>query len=199
MNSASFSPLANYTCEWYTEQDPFVKKMDKPFTFKVENTTSAPKACEKGKDKVTEKKSKTADAKWIQQVKTVYKTKTPGKNDPKEFTIEQKYTINGGANLNAVAYLTYYYEWVEGEPEEEEKEEETAPEGGHWRLVNVEDDSRLNGKDQGSTVTISGSGGHYSVHEEFMGAVLEWRKNNSGSGAYWVLLVKLRLRFQLRF
>ena len=380
----------NYTCEWYIAEDPFVKKMDNPFTFKVENTSSAPKACGQGKDKVTEKNSKTAKAKWLNQEKTVFKTNTPKKDDPRAFTIVQKFTISGGSNLDAVVFLSYDYEWVEGEMEEEEvkeeetppeeghwqlvktetddshrhfqaediygdknkttatinggsgiysmhvdwwgaitngkqftgkngfiykinrqfhggtpkqyytpgknfnlswvseelqaeslveempfnaksfdhypngslsllgydayllrknnnriacdakrtpdrmemnlgvvpakeaypkgfvicevvvldypsaaapgcfinnyyfyewvegePEEETAPEGGHWRLVNVEDDSRLNGEDQGSTVTISGSGGHYSVHEEFMGAVLEWRKNNSGSGAYW--------------
>ena len=178
----------NYTCEWYTEQDPFVKKMDKPFTFKVENTTSAPKACEKGKDKVTEKKSKTANAKWIHQVKTVYKTKKPGKNDPKEFTIEQKYTISGGSGLNAVAYLTYYYEWVEGEPEEEVKEEETAPEGGYWQLVKTEvDDSRAKRKDSSGTPEkklnpsgihkhngyVTGSNGQYTAFTEWW-AYADW-------------------------
>lgn len=163
----------NYTCEWYTEQDPFVKKMDKPFTFKVENTTSAPKACEKGKDKVTEKKSKTANAKWIHQVKTVYKTKKPGKNDPKEFTIEQKYTINGGSGLNAIAYLTYYYEWVEGEPEEEEKEEEIAPiTGGHWKLVRTNvgsEQGMISGSSEG--ISVHGGKGHYTAHVERDGIV----------------------------
>ncbi len=165
----------NYTCEWYTEQDPFVDKMDHPFTFSVENTTSEPKACQKGKDKVTEMNSKTADAKWLHQVKTVYKTNKPGKNDPKEFTIEQKYTISGGSGLNAVAYLTYYYEWVEGEPEEEEKEEETAPEGGYWQLVKTEaDDSHTTYKDKnGSNHVISGGAGQCHLHMDIVGGITE--------------------------
>lgn len=107
----------NYTCEWYIEKDPFVMKMDKPFTFKVENTTSAPKACSKGKDKVTEKKSKTARAKWLNQEKTVFKTNKPKKDDPRAFTITQQFTISDGADLKAYATLTYDYEWVEGEME----------------------------------------------------------------------------------
>ena len=114
----------NYTCEWYIEKDPFVMKMDKPFTFKVENTTSAPKACSKGKDKVTEKKSKTARAKWLNQEKTVFKTNKPKKDDPRAFTITQQFTISDGADLKAYATLTYEYEWVEGEMESANLEKE---------------------------------------------------------------------------
>lgn len=176
----------NYTCEWYTEQDPFVKKMDKPFTFKVENTTSAPKACEKGKDKVTEKKSKTANAKWIHQVKTVYKTKKPGKNDPKEFTIEQKYTINGGSGLNAIAYLTYYYEWVDGEPEEEVKEEDLGNLGiGIEFPMNARDKAYF-GEHGGSLLHRNDFGviipsGSYSVKKSGKGYILEGSGHHEGS------------------
>lgn len=116
----------NYTCEWYTDKDPFLLKMKKPFTFEVENTTSAPKACDKSKDKVTENKSKTTDAKWLNQVKTVFKTNKPKKDDPSGFTIEQKYTVStfAGSNKKVSVVLTYNYEWVEGEEEPEPEVEE---------------------------------------------------------------------------
>ncbi len=158
----------NYTCEWYTDKDPFLLKMKKPFTFEVENTTSAPKACDKGKDKVTEKKSKTADGKWLNQVKTVFKTNKPKKDDPRAFTIEQKYTVNtfAGSNKKVSAVLTYNYEWVEGEKEPEE----TAPEGGYWRLAKIEvDDSKATSTDSNySGDYIKGKEGNYTAHNEWM-------------------------------
>lgn len=179
----------NYTCEWYIAEDPFVKKMDNPFTFKVENTSSAPKACGQGKDKVTEKNSKTAKAKWLNQEKTVFKTNTPKKDDPRAFSIVQKFTISGGSNLDAVVFLSYDYEWVEGEMEEEEvKEEETAPEGGYWQLVKTEvDDSHKNYTTGGGTkVTISGEAGQYAVHIDYVGNLSEKNKNGIG----WIVTDK---------
>lgn len=172
----------NYTCEWYIAEDPFVKKMDNPFTFKVENTSSAPKACGQGKDKVTEKNSKTAKAKWLNQEKTVFKTNTPKKDDPRAFTIVQKFTISGGSNLNAVVFLSYDYEWVEGEPEEEKKEEETAPEGGYWQLVKTDvDDAHMTFTDQnGSKYVISGGAGQYHLHMDIAGEIYE-----KGSDGYY--------------
>ena len=131
----------NYTCEWYVDQDPFRKKMDNPFTFLVENASSAPKVCEQGNDKVTEKNSNIGEAKWLNQVKTVFKTNAPDKDDPKGFVITQQYTISSptASDIKAVVTLTFEYEWVEGEMEEEEVK---VPEGGCWQLVKVyEDDS----------------------------------------------------------
>lgn len=120
----------NYTCEWYTDEDPYVYGVDKPFTFQVENSTSAPAACEMGKDKVTEKNSKQGSMKWLNQVKTVFKTKEPGKDGPRGFTIVQKYTIGNyaGSREKASIMLTYNYEWVEGEMEEEARELESMDE-----------------------------------------------------------------------
>lgn len=182
----------NYTCEWYIAEDPFVKKMDNPFTFAIENTSSAPKACEQGKDKVTEKNSKNANAKWLNQMKTVFKTNTPQKDDPKAFTIVQKFTISGGSNLDAVVTLIYDYEWVDGEMEEEEVKEEEAPEGGgYWKLVKTEvDDSHRYYADDYETVkaTISGGAGQYTVHIDFIDYILEkdglyWRQTDKKSVA----------------
>ena len=172
----------NYTCEWYIAEDPFVKKMDNPFTFKVENTSSAPKACGQGKDKVTEKNSKTAKAKWLNQEKTVFKTNTPKKDDSRAFTIVQKFTISGGSNLDAVVFLSYDYEWVEGEMEEEDVKEEKVPEGGCWRLVKTEaDDAHMTFTDQnGSKYVISGGAGQYHLHMDIAGEIYE-----KGSDGYY--------------
>ena len=120
----------SYTCEWYTDEDPYVYGVDKPFTFQVENSTSAPAACEMGKDKVTEKNSRQGSMKWLNQVKTVFKTKEPGKDGPRGFTIVQKYTIGAyaGSDKKASIVLTYNYKWVEGEMEEEARELESMDE-----------------------------------------------------------------------
>ena len=119
----------DYTCEWYTEKDPFLMRMDKPFTFTVENTTSAPQACEKkGNDNITQKTSSLGSMPWLHQAKTVFRTKQPGDNDPKAFSIVQKYTIVGykGTDKKASIVLTYDYEWVEGEMESANLKEETS-------------------------------------------------------------------------
>ena len=83
-----------------------------------------------GKDKVTEKNSKQGSMKWLNQVKTVFKTKEPGKDGPRGFTIVQKYTIGNyaGSREKASIMLTYNYEWVEGEMEEEARELESMDE-----------------------------------------------------------------------
>ena len=130
----------NYTCEWYTAEDPYLAPTGRhPFLFSVENTTSEPRACEKGKENVREKQSKIG-GKWLHQAKTVFTTAKPEKDDPKAFTLTQKYIISTGtrSDLKGVVTLVYNYEWVDGEMEEEEKE----PEGGHWKLVKkYEDDT----------------------------------------------------------
>lgn len=113
----------NYTCEWYIDRDPFLEKMKDPFVFAVQNASSAPGVCEMGKDKVAEKSSKTGGGKWLNQAKTVFKTKAPGENDPRAFTITQQFSIaeRAGSDLKATVVLEYDYEWV-GDVAEEEKE-----------------------------------------------------------------------------
>ena len=137
----------DYTCEWYTEKDPFVLRMDKPFTFKVENTTSAPKACEKkGNDNITQKTSSLGSMPWLHQAKTVFRTKQPGDNDPKAFSIVQKYTIVGykGTDKKASIVLTYDYEWVEGEIESANLNEETSKDEPKEEPAQEEQENYLN-------------------------------------------------------
>lgn len=71
----------------------------------------------------------------------------------------------------------YIYEWVEGEPEEE-----TAPEGGCWRLVKTEaDDAHMTFTDQnGSKYVISGGAGQYHLHMDIAGEIYE-----KGSDGYY--------------
>ena len=63
---------------------------------------------------------------WLHQAKTVFRTKQPGDNDPKAFSIVQKYTIVGykGTDKKASIVLTYDYEWVKGEMESANLEKE---------------------------------------------------------------------------
>lgn len=142
-----WAPNTDYTCEWYTEKDPFVMRMDKPFTFTVENTSSAPKACEKkGNDNITQKTSSLGSMRWLNQAKTVFMTHQPGDNDPKAFSLVQKYTVIGykGTDKKASIVLTYDYEWVVGEMESADPKEETSKDEPKEEPAQEEQENYLN-------------------------------------------------------
>lgn len=115
-----------YSCQWYTDRDPFVASMDKPFTFKVENASTEPKACKMGSDQMDWKDSKVAAARWLYRVNTDFLTANPGKDGPKSFVLTQKYTLTdpSSRDMKSAYVLTYEYKWVEGEIEDEVSEEE---------------------------------------------------------------------------
>ena len=73
----------------------------------------------------------------------------------------------------ATVTFVYNYEWVGEEEPEPELETENVPEGGCWKLVKTEtNDSHMTFKTKnGTTATISGGAGEYTVHIDYVGNV----------------------------
>ncbi len=188
----------NYTCEWYIDRDPFLEKMKDPFVFAVQNASSAPGVCEMGKDKVTEKSSKTGGGKWLNQAKTVFKTKAPGENDPRAFTITQQFSIaeREGSDLKATVVLEYDYEWVGEEVEASEEDLGDLmvfvyfPLNARDQAYHGEHGGELQHNHSFSVVIPSGS---YSLKKAGKGYVLEGRGQDVESSYKYDIQVRAEL------
>lgn len=165
-------PAQQYKARWEIADDPYVMKINEPFAFMMQNTSSNQAACTQSKtDRLDTGRSTTGKVEWLRGATTTFEARHPEKDGPKFFTLTQTYSIKEreGSNKMATVTFVYDYEWV-GEPEKEEKiEEETAPEGGYWLLVKTEvDDSHASFKDElGTTSKVNGGTGSYSVHSEW--------------------------------
>lgn len=183
-------PTQQYKARWDIADDPYFMKIKEPFVFEAKNTSSNQAACTQSKkDKIDTGHSTTGKVNWLRSASTTFEARFPEKDGPKFFTLTQTYSIKEreGSDLMATVTFEYDYEWV-GEPEEEVKEEETAPEGGYWQLVKTEvDDSRAKRKDSSGTPEnklnpsgkhkhngyVTGSNGQYTAFTEWW-AYADW-------------------------
>ncbi len=185
-------PAQQYKARWEIADDPYLTKVKDPFVFEAKNASSNQAACAQSKkDKVDNGHSTTGKANWLRAQSTTFEARFPEKDGPKSFTLTQTYSIKEreGSNLMATVTFEYYYEWI-GEPEEEVMEEETAPEGGHWKLVKTEtDDSHrhfqaedIYGDKNKTTATINGGSGSYSMHVDWWGAITNGKQFTGKNG-----------------
>ena len=183
-------PTQQYKARWDIADDPYFMKIKEPFVFEAKNTSSNQAACTQSKkDKIDTGHSTTGKVNWLRSASTTFEARFPEKDGPKFFTLTQTYSIKEreGSNLMATVTFEYDYEWI-GEPEEEVKEEEIAPEGGYWQLVKTEvDDSRAKRKDSSGTPEnklnpsgkhkhngyVTGSNGQYTAFTEWW-AYADW-------------------------
>jgi hypothetical protein len=178
-----WTPGRQYKAICEVADDPYLLKISEPFVFEAENSSSQPTVCLQSKnDKIDNGWSSLGETNWLRSASTTFEAHSPEKDSPKFFTLTQSYSIaeRPYSDLMAKVVLHYDYEWV-GEPEEEVKEEETAPEGGYWQLVKTEvDDSKA--KEQGGNWPktqlnptgksktngyVTGSNGQYTAFTEW--------------------------------
>ena len=169
-------PTQQYKAHWEIADDPYLTKVEDPFVFEAKNTSSDQAACAQSKkDKIDNGRSPVGKANWLRGAYTTFEARYPEKNGPKSFTLTQTYSIKErqGSDLMATVTFVYNYEWVGEEEPEPEVEEETVPEGGCWKLVKTEtNDSHMTFKTKnGTTATISGGAGEYTVHIDYVGNV----------------------------
>ena len=185
-------PTQQYKARWDIADDPYFMKIKEPFVFEAKNTSSNQAACTQSKkDKIDTGHSTTGKVNWLRSASTTFEARFPEKDGPKFFTLTQTYSIKEreGSNLMATVTFEYDYEWI-GEPEEEVKEEETAPEGGCWKLVKIEtDDSHkhfkaedIYGDKNRTTATISGGSGSYSMHVDWWGTLTNGKQFTGENG-----------------
>jgi hypothetical protein len=178
-----WTPGRQYKAICEVADDPYLLKISEPFVFEAENSSSQPTVCLQSKnDKIDKGWSSLGETNWLRGTSTTFEAHSPEKDGPKSFTLIQSYSIaeRPGSSLMAKVVFYYDYEWI-GEPEEEVKEEETAPEGGYWQLVKTEvDDSKA--KEQGGNWPktqlnptgksktngyVTGSNGQYTAFTEW--------------------------------
>ena len=187
-----WTPGRQYKAICEVADDPYLLKISEPFVFEAENSSSQPTVCLQSKnDKIDNGWSSLGETNWLRSASTTFEAHSPEKDSPKFFTLTQSYSIaeRPYSDLMAKVVLHYDYEWV-GEPEEEEKEEETAPEGGCWKLVKIEtDDSHkhfkaedIYGDKNRTTATISGGSGSYSMHVDWWGALTNGKQFTGENG-----------------
>lgn len=169
-------PTQQYKAHWEIADDPYLTKVGDPFVFEAKNTSSDQAACAQSKkDKIDNGRSSVGKVNWLRGSTTTFEARHPEKNGPKSFTLTQTYSIKErqGSDLMATVTFVYNYEWVGEEEPEPEVEEETVPEGGGWKLVKTEtNDSHMTFKTKnGTTATISGGAGEYTVHIDYVGNV----------------------------
>lgn len=169
-------PTQQYKAHWEIADDPYLTKVEDPFVFEAKNTSSDHAACAQSKkDKIDNGRSPIGKANWLRGAYTTFEARHPEKDGPKSFTLTQTYSIKErqGSDLMATVTFVYNYEWVGEEEPEPEVEEETVPEGGGWKLVKTEtNDSHMTFKTKnGTTATISGGAGEYTVHIDYVGNV----------------------------
>lgn len=187
-----WTPGRQYKAICEVADDPYLLKISEPFVFEAENSSSQPTVCLQSKnDKIDNGWSSLGETNWLRSASTTFEAHSPEKDSPKFFTLTQSYSIaeRPYSDLMAKVVLHYDYEWV-GEPEEEVKEEETAPEGGCWKLVKIEtDDSHkhfkaedIYGDKNRTTATISGGSGSYSMHVDWWGALTNGKQFTGENG-----------------
>lgn len=179
-----WTPGRQYKAICEVADDPYLLKISEPFVFEAENSSSQPTVCLQSKnDKIDKGWSSLGETNWLRSASTTFEAHSPEKDSPKFFTLTQSYSIaeRPYSDLMAKVVLHYDYEWV-GEPEEEVKEEETAPKGGCWQLVKTEvDDSKAKEQDDGNWPKtqlnptgksktngyVTGSNGQYTAFTEW--------------------------------
>lgn len=187
-----WTPGRQYKAICEVADDPYLLKISEPFVFEAENSSSQPTVCLQSKnDKIDNGWSSLGETNWLRSASTTFEAHSPEKDSPKFFTLTQSYSIaeRPYSDLMAKVVLHYDYEWI-GEPEEEEKEEETAPEEGHWQLVKTEtDDSHrhfqaedIYGEKNKTTATINGGSGSYSMHVDWWGAITNGKQFTGQNG-----------------
>ena len=169
-------PTQQYKAHWEIADDPYLTKVEDPFVFEAKNTSSDQAACAQSKkDKIDNGRSSVGKVNWLRGSTTTFEARHPEKNGPKSFTLTQTYSIKErqGSDLMATVTFVYNYEWVGEEEPEPELETENVPEGGCWKLVKTEtNDSHMTFKTKnGTTATISGGAGEYTVHIDYVGNV----------------------------